>query len=440
MIVPILRRCYTLLFALATPLLLARLWWRSRRLPGYSNRWLERLGYYDRAAPRKGCVWIHAVSVGESVAAVPLVRGLAEHYGSEAVLMTTTTPTGADTLARMLGSAVPHVYFPYDLPSVLRRFLERFQPRLLVVLETELWPNTTALCREHGVPVVLVNARLSERSLRAYQRVAPLSRALVGDFTRIAAQSDEDRRRFVTLGAAAERVMVFGNLKFDLDLPASLHEEAEALRRELGNNRPILVAGSTRDGEEAQVLEALAIIRARMPATLLVLVPRHPERFDEVAGLCRAAGERLARRSEGGRCDDSTGIYLVDTMGELPRFYAAADVAFVGGSLLPFGGHNVLEPASLGTPVLSGPHTFNFAATCRLLADGGALRIVTDAPSLADAALDWLSDSNERDRVGTRGREIVRAHRGATVRTLELIQNVLEESNPSIDNPAVETR
>lgn len=430
----VLRRCYTLLFAFATPLLLARLWWRSRRLPGYLRRWRERLGRYEGDAPRTPCVWVHAVSVGESVAAVPLVRALTERHGTDAVLVTTTTPTGADTLERMLGGAVRHVYFPYDLPAVLDRFLARFRPRLLVVLETELWPNTTAACRARGIPIVLANARLSDRSLRAYRRVSALSRELVRDIACIAAQSDDDARRFIALGAEPSSVSVFGSLKFDLDLPASIHEEAEALRRELGINRPIVIAGSTRDGEESVLLEALAILREHLANVLLIVAPRHPERFDEVAALCENAGESVARRSEQTPCGAGTSVYLVDTMGELPRFYAAADVAFVGGSLLPLGGHNVLEPASLGTPVLSGPHTQNFAATCRLLAEGGVLKTVHDAPSLAAAALDWLGDSNERDRIGTRAREIVRTHRGATARTLEVIEELLESG--SFDTPS----
>jgi 3-deoxy-D-manno-octulosonic-acid transferase len=360
------------------------------------------------------------------MAAVPLIRSLHEEFADASLLVTTTTPTGADVIARVLGDAVRHVYFPYDLPWVLERFFARFRPLLLIVIETELWPNAFALCRARGVPIVLANARLSARSLRAYRRVPPLSHALVRAIDHIAAQTAQDAERFVRMGADPARVAVIGSLKFDLDLPASVREEAEALRHLLGVNRPLFMAASTRAGEEPIVLEAFTLLKARMEHLLLVLAPRHPERFDDVAQLCADAGHTVLRRSGRGLCDAAIDVYLVDTMGELPRFYAAADVAFVGGSLLPFGGHNVLEPASLGTPVLVGPHTYNFSEIVRLLQEAGALRVVADAGALAEAAYAWLADSNERDRIGGIGRELVRLHRGATHRTLGVVRGLLD--------------
>ena len=426
--VSFLRQVYTVLFALLTPALLFRLYLRARNNQNYFHRWPERLGIYHGDAPAERMIWIHAVSVGESMAAVPLIQALSEKFDGIGILVTTTTPTGAETIDRMLGGIVSHVYFPYDLPFALRRFFDRFKPLLFVILETELWPNTIAFCKTRAIPIVLANARLSERSLKSYRRISGLSRQIVRSINFIAAQTTQDQERFIALGADPTGVDVIGSLKFDLDLPASLHERAEVLRRELGVNRPILMAASTRVGEERIVLQALVEIKTNMTGILLVLAPRHPERFDEVAELCREFRLTIVRRSQRILCAPDVDVYIVDTMGDLPQFYAAADVAFVGGSLLPFGGHNVLEPASLGTPVLVGPHTYNFSEICRLLESAGALRVVGDGASFAQTALEWLTDSNERDRVGNTGSEIVRQHRGATQRTVEIIHKILRDA------------
>ena len=406
-------------------MLLARLWVRSRRNGGAPLRWRERLGYFEQPALDNAPVWIHAVSVGETMAAVPLVRALQEQCAGVVILLTTTTVTGAQTVTRMLGDSVQHAYFPYDLPSAVRRFVSHFKPRILLVMETELWPNTFAACHRQGLPIVLANARLSERSMRGYMHVAALSRYIVRTIDHIAAQTSNDAARFVALGADPQRLAVIGSLKFDLDLPASVYEQAAAVRRDLGINRPILIAASTREGEEALVLDAFRDIQSELPHALLLLVPRHPERFDEVAQLCTSRGVPFKRRSQTSRCEATDQVYLVDSMGELPRHYAAADVAFVGGSLLPFGGHNVLEPAVLGRPVLVGPHTFNFSEIVRLLDEAQALVVVADAQHLARAALHWLRDSNERDRVGGLARDIVHRHRGATHRTVGVVRSLL---------------
>jgi 3-deoxy-D-manno-octulosonic-acid transferase len=419
----VLRHLYTALCVLALPLVALRLLLRGRA--GYRRRWHERFGRYDQAAPRGDSLWLHAVSVGESIAAVPLVRALHELLPGHALIMTTTTPTGAATVERLLGDVVQHVYFPYDLPWVVERFVRHFRPRVLVTLETELWPNTFRCCRRHRIPVVIANARLSERSLARYRRTGPLARDLMQSVDFVAAQSADDRARFIALGAPSARVEVHGSLKFDVQLPASVREEAEALRRELGVNRPTLMAGSTRPGEEAILLEALRRMRADLPDLLLVLAPRHPERCDEVADLCAAAGYTVVRRSMRGADPSRAAVFLIDGMGELPRFYRAADVAFVGGSLLPFGGHNVLEPAGLGVPVLVGPYTYNFSEICRQLAASGALHVVTDAAALAACAGRWLGDSNERDRLGAIAREFVASRRGATQRTAARVHALL---------------
>ncbi len=402
--------------------------WRGEAAARYRSRWRERLGRHAEIWSGPAPIWIHAVSVGETMAAAPLVRALQERLPQVPILLTTSTATGADCAARVFGGAVRHAFFPFDLPGAVARFLEHFTPCVLVVMETELWPNTFAACGARGVPIVLANARLSARSLAGYQRFATLSRELVRGIDHIAAQGADDAARFVALGAESARIAVIGSLKFDVDLPPSIHEQAAAVRRLLGESRPILIAASTRDGEEALLLDAFARLRAALPDILLILVPRHPERFDEVAELCAARGLDTVRRSRAPGCGGETQVYLVDSMGELPRFYAAADLAFVGGSLLPFGGHNVLEPAMLGRPVLVGPHTFNFSDIVRLLEQAGVLRVVEDAERLAAAARAWLEDSNERDRVGRLARDIVHRHRGATQRTVGEIERLVVQA------------
>lgn len=421
-----LKGLYTVAFTLALPVLLMRIAWRGRT---HRARWYERLGFYPGTAAKcqERPIWVHAVSVGESMAAFPLIRALQQERDDLAIVVTTTTVTGAANVQRTLGDSVLHVYFPYDLPFILRRFIETFRPRILVILETELWPNTVAVCKQRGIKLVLANARLSQASLRGYAALAPLSRSMVSSFDCIAAQGGRDGERFLELGARPGRLEVTGSLKFDLVPPASLREQAEVLQRTLGVNRPVFMLGSTRDGEERILFDAVDELIAEFHDLLVVLAPRHPERFEEVTTLCAEHGYQVVRYSSGEPCSAETRIYLVDVMGELPRFYAAADIAFVGGSLLPFGGHNVLEPASLGIPVLCGPHTHNFAEICGLLRDAGALTVVPDVASLVAAARRWLADSNERDRVGQLGRETVRQHRGATTRTLTLIRRYLPQ-------------
>ncbi len=368
-------------------------------------------------------IWLHAVSVGEVQAALPLLRYLLRRNLS--VLVTTTTPTGAARLQELLGEAVQHRYTPFDLPGIMARFLERATPRLVLVMETEIWPNMLAACSVRGIRCVLVNARLSPRSARGYARVGRLSAETMRSFTCIAAQSTADAERFVALGVQPERLRVTGSIKFDVQPPASLTDRAEVLRRTWGTDRPVWVAASTREGEEEQVLAAHARLRAQVPTALLALVPRHPERFERAAALVRRAGFGLARRSLHEPCSAQTAVYLGDSMGELAVFFAAADVAFVGGSLVPTGGHNLLEPAAAGLPVLAGPHTFNFAEIARLLGECGALVQVADAQALADQLARWLTDAAERARVGERGRAVIDANRGALERVTALVDACL---------------
>lgn len=414
------RRLYTFLLRLLLPLALLRLYWRSLKSPDYRRRVRERLAL-GPAGPATQ-VWIHAVSVGEVQAAEPLIRRLIEHDPPLSVLVTTTTPTGAERLRERLGESVAHRYTPYDLPGILDRFLSRTTPALLIVMETEIWPNTLAACARRGIPVILANARLSERSARGYRRLARLTRETLQGFDLIAAQAEPDARRFIALGADPERVQVTGSIKFDLRQPASLLDQAEAMRRMWGVQRPVWVAASTHEGEDGPILAAHQRIRTVLPEALLVLVPRHPERFDRVAELVTRQGLTLARRSLPEPCTPSTAVFLGDTMGELPVFLAAADAAFMGGSLVPKGGHNLLEAAASGVPVAIGPHHFNFATMTELLCTEEGAMEVADTEALARLMISWLSDATERARIGENGRRIVEANRGALDRLMTLIE------------------
>lgn len=418
-----LRRIYTGLFYLLLPLVLLRLYWRGRRDGGHRQRWRERLGYFS-APLQPGGIWLHAVSVGETRAALPLIRALRERQPRLPLLVTTTTLTGSRQLLAALGDQVRHVYAPYDLPGATQRFLRQARPRLAIIMETELWPNLLRQCAQNHLPVVIANARLSARSARGYARWAWLIRPMLRDITLIAAQSEADAGRFGALGA--EAVVVIGNLKYDLPLPADLPERGWRLRRELlGEQRPVWIAASTHAGEEAAILDALAQLRARWPQLLLLLVPRHPERFTAVAALCRQRGFGLTCRSDQQACPAGSAVFLGDSMGELLLFYAAADLAFVGGSLVPTGGHNVLEPALLGLAVLFGPHMFNFTeAGQRLLAAHAAWQ-VADAAELTMAVDRLLAEPQQRQAAGRRGREMVERQRGALAALLERIEALL---------------
>ena len=414
------RYLYTGLVYLIFPLALLRLYWRGRRDPGHRQRWRERLGWIP-PLPEPGCLWIHAVSVGETRAALPLIRALRERYPDAPLLVTTTTLTGSRQVREALGTIVHHVYAPFDLPGAVARFLRDARPRLTVIMETELWPNLLRQCAVAGIPVLIANARLSERSARGYARIRRLTASMLRDVTLIAAQAEADAERFRSLGAP--RVEVVGNLKYDLQLPGDLPEQGLRLRRErLGERRPVWIAASTHAGEDEVILDAFALLRPRWPELLLLLTPRHPERFDGVADLCRRRGLRVVRRSEEQPCTPETAVFLGDSMGELLLFYAAADLAFVGGSLVATGGHNVLEPALLGLPVLFGPHMFNFTeAGQRLLAAEAAWQ-VADAATLATAVDRLLANSDGRRSAGERGRAVVERHRGALAALMACVE------------------
>ena len=418
------RRLYTIFLYLILPAILLRLLWRSYRAPAYSRGWKERFGRFPAPGVRDS-LWIHAVSVGEVQAAVPLIKHLLERYPQRPLVVTTTTPTGSERLRELFGEMVHHVYFPYDIPFAIRGFLSRMDPGMLVMIETEIWPNLLAICQQKGIQTILANARLSERSANGYARLGRFTRSTFSRISLVAAQAPADAERFRILGVPAERVRVTGSIKFDIHLPASLNEKAEVLRRHW-RGRPVWVAASTHEGEDEVVVQAHRSIQAVHPEALLVLVPRHPERFDRVDSLCRRAGFQVARRSETPGGMDGMEVYLGDTMGELTLFIAASDVTFVGGSLIPVGGHNILEPAALGVPILFGPYMFNFSLISRMMLNAGAAAQVDDGEMLASTVASWLSDASERARRGESGRQLVAENRGALDRLVALIEQRLE--------------
>ena len=414
-----------MLHYLLIPMMIAHLLWRGLSNRGYWQSWGERFGYGPTIAGTGQALWIHAVSVGEVQAALPLVRALLERHPEYPLIVTTTTPTGKARVAQAFGDRVLHCYMPYDLPGAVKRFLARVRPRVAIILETELWPNLFHYCRAGKTPVVLANVRLSARSAAGYARFAGLVHNMLRNVDVVAAQSEDDATRLVRLGAPRERVHVTGSVKFDVHLPASLIEQAQALRRTWGVERNVWIAASTHEGEDEQVLDVLNTVFDALSGCLLVLVPRHPERFSRVESLCRRRGFRTATRSENPRSLTDVDVFIGDTMGELPLLYAASDVAFVGGSLIEIGGHNMLEPAALGVPVMFGPHVFNFAEISRRLCESNAAVQVTNSAELSQQVIRYLSDANLRHAVGQNGREFVDRNRGASDKVIGFVEEVL---------------
>jgi len=423
------RGLYTLLLHLAMPYAVARLWWRGRREPGYRRHIGERFGRYAGTRQSGPLLWLHAVSVGEVRGAAPLVRALRSAYPQHAVLLTCTTAAGRETARQLLGNAVRIAYFPYDLPWVVARFLDHFRPQIALVMETEVWPNVLAACRARGVPTVLANARLSEKSARGYRRLGALARNAFASFRAICAQDSESAARLRALGAG--NVTITGNLKFDAEPDSAKLAEGRALKASLGGRRVLLLA-STRDGEEKMLLEALGTVDTLQPDTLLVLVPRHPQRFDEVAALVAGRGLVLARRSRGEAPAPGTALYLGDTMGEMALYYALADVAIIGGSFAPLGAQNLIEACAVGVPVVIGPSSFNFPEVTRLACAEGAALQVRDAAEAARVAAGLLADTTRQAAMGEAGVRLCAAHRGATARHLEVIREALGATTPSV--------
>lgn len=418
-----LRGLYSAVLYVLTPVTVYHLIWRGFRFREYFQRWDERYASYAQPVPRID-VWLHAVSVGEVNAAVPVVETLRRAHPQLRWLVTTITPTGSERVRALWGDEVQHVYAPYDLPGAVDRFLQHYQPRLALVMETELWPNLLFGCSDRGIPAYLLNARLSARSLRGYSVLAPLIARVVRTVKRIGAQSVNDGKRFVALGASPTAVVDTGNLKFDIAVPDGLTEFVDDFATHAGT-RPVWIAASTHEDEEAAVVATHRRLRERWPDLLLLWAPRHPERFPRVAEQAQAAGWKVATRRKSAWPSTDDAVFVIDTLGELMSFYACAQVAFVGGSLQPIGGHNLLEPAAVGTAMVTGPHLHNFTDISRRLKEAGALLVVTDAGNLPEAVGSLLQDAGTRLRMIAAGRTLVEKGRGALAQTLQMIDDDL---------------
>ncbi|MFZ2300262.1 MAG: lipid IV(A) 3-deoxy-D-manno-octulosonic acid transferase [Gallionella sp.] len=422
------RFLYTFALWLLLPYIFLRLLWRARKQPEYLRHIGERFGFYP-ASSDKPVIWLHAVSVGETRATQSLVTRLRKVYPQHQILLTHTTPTGRATGEQLYGNSVMRVYLPYDYPFAVNRFLRHFQPRIGILMETEIWFNLIHACRETGTPLLLMNARMSEKSARNYARFTRLTRDALDKFSAVAAQTKNDAKRLIDLGA--KDVSVTGNLKFDIEPPQAMLELGGQLRQQLGTGRKVFLTASTREGEEVLLLDMLKDIH--IPELLLAIVPRHPQRFDDVAQLLGQRGIAFMRRSELGKAGNPQNravppkiqAVLGDSMGEMFAYYAAADLAFIGGSLLPYGGQNLIEACAAGTPVLVGPHTHNFAEATRLAVNAGAAIQVRDAGELIVKLQHLLSDPDALSGMRDQCNGFIESNRGATEKSLQIIKSLL---------------
>lgn len=420
------RYLYTCLVYLLTPFILLRLLWRSFKAPAYAKRWNERFGFFKAPEQIQNGVWVHAVSMGETRAAIPLIKKLQHAYPQLPIVMTTTTPTGSAQVIKQLEQSVFHVYTPYDLPCAWQRFLNRVKPRLVIVMETELWPNLLHAAHQKNIPTLIVNARLSERSARGYQKVSSITHEMLQNVSHICAQYESDGERFMKLGLAKEKLSVVGNIKFDTDLKQDLKERADVLRGQWGRERYVLIAASTHESEEAAMLNACEKIWKNHPDLLLVIVPRHPERFSKVIELVRAHGLQVAVRSQHDVVTADTQVLVADTMGELLLLYAASDIAFVGGSFVTYaGGHNMLEPINLGLPVLTGPHVFNFTNISEILLSKNAMIQVNSEVELMQSILMLIEQPDVANNMIDAGKAVIEQNRGTLEKVWSKVQTFL---------------
>ncbi len=417
---------YRLLLNLAIPFGLVGLCLRGFRNPAYWSRWTERFGWVPAhiasAAPFD--LWIHAVSVGEARAAVPLVNRLLQEHPEHKILVTTTTPTGSNMVQMLLAEKVEHCYFPYDLGWAMNRFVGAIQPKMALIMETEIWPNMVRSVSKSGATLLYTNVRLSEKSYAGYAKFPSIVGPTLELVDHFAVQGALDSKHLQLLGVPAEKIITTGSIKFDVSVPASLRESAEVLRRHLGQDRLIWIAGSTREGEEGRIFKTYTKLKQEFPTLLLLLVPRHPERFDQVARKAQRKGLTCTRRTQDAeQLDSSIDVYLGDTMGELSLMYASSDVAFVGGSLVPLGGQNILEPSALGIPVVFGPHMFNFPEISKWTVKEGAGKMIQNSDELATTIGELLRNPSLRDEMGSRGIEMIEAHKGALEKNYHLIKS-----------------
>ncbi|MCV9379535.1 MULTISPECIES: lipid IV(A) 3-deoxy-D-manno-octulosonic acid transferase [Hafnia] len=423
-----LQTLYTILLYLIQPLIWIRLWMRGRKAPAYRKRWAERYGFCSNKM-LSGGIMLHSVSVGETLAAIPLVRALRHRYPTLPITVTTMTPTGSERVQSAFGKDVQHVYLPYDLPGSINRFLDRVNPKLVLIMETELWPNLITALNKRQIPLVIANARLSARSAKGYAKLGSFIRDILRRITLIAAQNQEDGERFISLGLKPSQLAVTGSLKFDISVTPQLAAKAVTLRRQWAPHRQVWIATSTHEGEEAILIDAHKQLLEHFPELLLILVPRHPERFNDAIKLTQQADLSYITRSSGEIPSAKTQVVIGDTMGELMLLYGIADLAFVGGSLVERGGHNPLEPAAHAIPVLMGPHTINFKDICARLEQADGLITVTDAASLVKEITTLLTDEDYRSYYGRHAVEVLYQNQGALQKLLHLLEPYLPVKN-----------
>ena len=422
------RLVYTILFTLCMPFVFLKLLWRGYKAPEYRARKLERFGFF-KAPNLKNSIWVHAVSVGEVLAAEPIIREIQKRYPDKDIVVTSMTPTSSALIRKLFGGTVFHVYAPYDLPWLVDAFLRRVKPAFLIIMETELWPNTIHRTRLRGCPVVLANARLSERSARGYHRLKPAVGWMLNELRLVLCQHQNDARRFASLGIDTDKISVTGSVKYDLDIAESHLIKGRAHKQALGEQQKIWIAASTHEGEDARLLKIHRALRKVFPDVVLVLVPRHPERFEGVYHLAMSQEFKTYRRSECEFIPADSEVFVVDAMGELLDFYAASTIAFIGGSLVEVGGHNPIEPGALGLPIIMGPYVFNFEAICQQLASVGGLYLAEDDASLQAYLILLMSDPEKARAMGKAALGEIEASKGAVIRVVDALTPLLDQAH-----------
>lgn len=421
------RLVYTILFTLCMPFVFLKLLWRGYKAPEYRARKLERFGFF-KEPDIKDSIWVHAVSVGEVLAAEPIIREIQTRYPEKNIVVTSMTPTSSALISKLFGDTVFHVYAPYDLPWLVDAFLRRVKPAFLIIMETELWPNTIHRTRLLGCPVVLANARLSERSARGYRRLKPAVGWMLNELCLVICQHQNDAIRFASLGIDESKISVTGSVKYDLDIEPSHIIKGKAHRQALAEQQKVWIAASTHEGEDARLLTIHKAIRKTFPDALLILVPRHPERFEAVFQLALSQKFLTYKRSQCEYIPADAEVFVVDSMGELLDFYAASSIAFIGGSLVEVGGHNPIEPGALGLPIIMGPHVFNFEAICQKLIAVGGLLLAEDDRALQNYVLSLMTDAEKAKQIGGAALAEINASKGAVLRVVDALSPLLDQA------------
>ncbi|MWN32171.1 MULTISPECIES: lipid IV(A) 3-deoxy-D-manno-octulosonic acid transferase [unclassified Gilliamella] len=420
---------YTILLYLLQPFVWLRLLWRSLKAPNYRKRWLERYGFCKNKVKPNG-ILVHAVSVGETIAAIPLIKALKQQYPHLPITVTTMTPTGSERVKSLLGDSVSHVYLPYDLPCAIHRFLKTVQPKLVIIMETELWPNMISQCHNKNIPLIIANARLSERSANRYRKLGSAISHLLSKISTIAAQNKQDGERFMSLGLPPDHLTVTGSIKFDIELTEQQQRKIATLKQQWPLNRPVFIAASTHNGEDEIILTAFQRLLLKHPDLLLIIVPRHPERFKTVEKLIDDRKLNYINRSHNNAPTRQTQVILGDTMGELIELYGIANIAFVGGSLVEHGGHNPLEPALHHIPIISGKHFFNFKVIGEQLISAQGMQVCASSADALYSTIDALLNSQiNRQQMGEHAYQVLKQNQGALGRLLAIINRYIKNKD-----------